>query len=604
MLRASSRHSWSAALFLGALLLLTATLGLALLPGPVTAQSEPTPLPLFALPDPRISTAISSNMLALGEDNRTLVVANMLNNTISLLQMPAGTLRAEIPVGRDPRTIALTDDATRAVTANRADGTLSLVNLGSQQVQTIDLDGIYPYGVVVRGNDIAYASLQGSDQVVEVDLNSAEVTRRFRTADQPTGLALWGDFLYVTHFWSGQLSLIYLPTGRLVQTISTGLDTSASPFIEVDVTRGLAYMPQSRSNASNLALTYDSIIFPVVNVLDLRSLTVLRDERIALDTADRPVNLPLATALDRFREWLYVANSGSDSVSVIDLNTGLARANIPVGSNPRGLLLNRDSTLLLVYNVFDGTLTIIETRTFGLVDEISISDFNIPVDTLVASQLFYTAVDPRTNYGGWVSCANCHFDGTSDGRVWQGFPDGARNTPLLFNLVETAPYNWSGTWDELADVELRLRSLQGGVGLIAGGTAPPLGAPHSGLSIDLDSLARYIGSLQGPPNPDGLDAGQIERGRLIFEQQDCATCHIGAAGTDLQKHDVGTGVVAGTEFDTPSLRWLWLSAPYFHDGSAVRLPDVFIRPGAHQLIGTVSLDDIQALAEYLLSLPE
>src|SRR5690606_29539217 len=138
-------------------------------------------------------------------------------------------------------------------------------------------------------------------------------------------------------------------------------------------------------------------------------------------------------------------------------------------------------------------------------DELPISDFNIPIDTLLAQQLFYTAADPRMSANNWISCGNCHFDGMSDGRVWQGF-SGGRNTPVLYDLLNTPPYNWSGTWDELADVEIKIRGLQAGRGLIQDGTLyPPLGDPHTGLSLDLDVLASYLGTISGPVNPVSPD---------------------------------------------------------------------------------------------------
>jgi cytochrome c peroxidase len=99
----------------------------------------------------------------------------------------------------------------------------------------------------------------------------------------------------------------------------------------------------------------------------------------------------------------------------------------------------------------------------------------------------------------------------------------------------------------------------------------------------------------------------LERGTQIFAEQECAACHVGAVGTDLQPYDVGTGdsplELHGSEFDTPSLRWLRWSAPYFHDGSARTLRAVFELPGAHQLIYEVTPQDIDALLIYLLSLP-
>jgi len=570
---------------------------------PVRAQrdTEPTPLPLYALPDARLSRSASSSSLALAADNRTLVAANMLNDTISIVLPNQGQLVAEIPVGRDPRSLSFVNQDTQVVVANRGDGTLSLIDVATQAVFTIPLGGVWPYGVVVDADESAYVSLQGSGEIAVVDLASRQVTDRIAVGDWPAGLALWGDFLYVSHFWNGQVSMIYLPQMRLVNTISTGVDTGLSQAIELDVTRGIAYLPQTRSNAQNTSLTFDTTVFPVVNVVDFRNLSPGRERRITLDTVDRPVNTPFAAALDRFRNWLYVANAGSNNVSVIDLNTGLLRAHIDVGANPRAILLNRDGSLAFVYNALEGTLTIIETRELDVIDELPISDFNIQVDTLLAQQLFYSASDPRLSAQNWVSCGNCHFDGLSDGRVWGGFPGGPRNTPVLYRLLETAPYNWSGTWDELADVELKVRGVQAGTGLIDNDViSPALGDPHAGLVLDLDVLAAYLGTLDGPPNPYQADPALVERGAEVFDEQGCITCHVGSVGTDNQPYDVGTG---GT-FDTPSLRWLWTSAPYFHDGSAASLRDVFLLPGAHELVRNVPLEDIDALLAYFLTLPQ
>jgi YVTN family beta-propeller protein len=574
----------------------------------VAAQrAEPTPLPLYALPDPRSNPTFNSNTLALAEDNRTLVAANMLNNTVSIVIPLQGEVLAEIPVGRDPRSVALAADDTLALVANRGDGTLSVVGIQEQAVlATIPLEGIWPYAVVANGSQLAYVSLQGSDEIAIVDIAAQQVVRHIPVPDAPAGLAVWGDFLYVTHLWSGDVSLIYLPQEQVVSSASTGGDTGLSQAIELDISRGIAYLPQTRSYTENANLTFDTTVFPVVNVMDLRGMTLQRRTRITLDTADRPVNMPFAVALDRFRQWLFVANAGSNNVSVIDLNTGLARSHIEVGANPRGILLNRDGSFLFVHNVLDGTITVVETRNDRIVDVLPISDLTIPVDVLIGAQLFHSAVDPRLSAGSWMSCANCHFDGQPDGRTWLGFPGGPRNTPALYNLLETAPYNWSGTWDELADVELKIRSLQAGEGLIeAPDISDALGEPHAGLSLDLDTLVVYLTTLQPPPaSPAKVDPDKLARGEAVFNEQGCANCHVGPAATNLQSYAVGTGSDPNARYDTPSLRWLWLTAPYFHDGSAETLYDVFAMPGAHQLIQTVPAEDIGALVAYLLTLPQ
>ena len=252
--------------------------------------------------------------------------------------------------------------------------------------------------------------------------------------------------------------------------------------------------------------------------------------------------------------------------------------------------------------------TTITTSDLSVEDVLPIVNLTTPIDQLIGAQLFHSAVDPRLASDHQMSCATCHFDGMSDGRVWLGFHDGPRNTPVLYALPETVPYNWSGTWDELADAEFKIRDLQAGFGFLdASSAAMPLSTSHSGLSLDLDTLTQYLANLNAPVSPFITDEDQFNRGAEIFAAQNCTECHVGASGTTLQPYDVGTGLSsrerAGTTFDTPTLRWLWMSAPYFHDGSAATLRQVFEIPGTHQLIYDVSPEDIDTLVYYLIRLP-
>jgi YVTN family beta-propeller protein len=572
------------------------------MPSALAQVEEPTPRPLYALPDARSNPVFTSNTIASSELLGVLVVANTLGDSVSVVAPNAGELLTQIPVEADPRTVAITSDGVKALITNRGTSSLTVIDLSLGEVEkVIPLGGTWPYGVVTRTNDIAYVTMQGSNEVLIVDIVSGEVLDRIPTPSTPTGIALWGDFLYITHLWSGDLSLVYLPQGQVASTISTGLYTSMSPSIDIDITRGIAYLPQSRSNAVDPNLTYDTIVFPVVNVVQLGGLGLERLERITPDTAARPANMPFAVQIDPFRQWVYVANAGSNDLTVIDIETGRALANIEVGANPRGLLLNGDNSQIYVHNVVDGTLAIVDTTSREIIDTIPVNpDISIPVDILIGAELFYSSEDPRLAESHWVSCANCHFDGMSDGRVWQDFDDGPRNTPHLFDLGDTFPYNWSGSWDELQDVELKIRGLQAGTGLLEDTTPnDPLGDPHAGLSLDLDTLVIYLDTLQGPTSPFVADAAVVERGEEVFVEQGCGECHTLPLGTNHMAYDVGTGGM----FDTPTVRWLWLTDPYFHDGSAETLQDVFTMSGTHQLSMRVQASDIDALVTYLLTLP-
>lgn len=566
----------------------------------IAAQDQPS---LYTLPDARVRLVNSSSFIQAGDG--LMITANMLNHSVTFVDLYAGERIVEVPVGRDPRTVALIPNGTRAVVANRGSGDISVLSLADRTVIAVFPVGLLPYAVIALDDNRALVSLQASNEVIIIDINTGVITQRIATPEYPAGLALWGDFVYVTHLWSGQLSMIYLPQGQVVRTISTGNDTALSQFVLIDPGRGVAYLPQSRLNVQNPSLTFDTTVFPVINVVDLRTMSLDRRARIALDTASKPVNMPFAGVLDSARRWLYVANAGSDSVSIIDLTTNLAVGSIQARANPRGVLLSRDAGTLYVHNMIDSTVTVYSTSTRAITDTIPLSDLlQVSASVQLGAQIFHSAtnvsgstIKGQMSADGWISCASCHFDGQADGRTWLGFEGGARNTPLLYNLSERAPYNADGSWDELADVEHKIRWLQAGGGLIEGTPNPPKGDPNAGLSLDLDNLTAYLFSLQGPSSPPPTDPAQVARGLEVFQSLGCESCHTGETGIDGLPHDVGTG----GEFITPTLRWLWLSDPYLHDGRAPTLRELFIMPGTHQLIRETPLEDIDALVAYLLS---
>ena len=141
---------------------------------------------------------------------------------------------------------------------------------------------------------------------------------------------------------------------------------------------------------------------------------------------------------------------------------------------------------------------------------------------------------------------------------------------------------------------------------------PPLGVPNQGRSYELDCLAAFIDSLRLPERQHALAPAE-ERGKALFESEltGCAVCHPAPLYTDLKQQDVGT--VNGTDaewfgplIDTPTLRFLYDSAPYFHDGSAadVRATLTFPSPKSeHDIRGILSDAEMQDLVAFLLVLP-
>jgi cytochrome c peroxidase len=130
--------------------------------------------------------------------------------------------------------------------------------------------------------------------------------------------------------------------------------------------------------------------------------------------------------------------------------------------------------------------------------------------------------------------------------------------------------------------------------------------------VEVAALVDYLSTMVPPVEravPKSADQQKlIDRGRELFESADtsCSTCHdAGHAFADGQRHQVMTAPAANqTEgFDTPSLRYVAGTAPYFHDGRYKTLDDVLTAPDHAMGQSTrMSRQDRAALVAYLETL--
>jgi len=99
----------------------------------------------------------------------------------------------------------------------------------------------------------------------------------------------------------------------------------------------------------------------------------------------------------------------------------------------------------------------------------------------------------------------------------------------------------------------------------------------------------------------------VAHGKQLFddEQQGCSSCHMGGRGVDKTLHDVGSTATADniSKYDTPSLRFISGTAPYFHDGRYDTL-DELLKASDHRMGHTLQLSqkDVTALRTYLETL--
>ena len=336
-----------------------------------------------------------------------------------------------------------------------------------------------------------------------------------------------------------------------------------------------------------------------------------------------------AAVFDRLGVYLFVALETSREVAVVDAHGGHQVLRFDAGRAPQGLALSPDGKTLYVNNFMDRTVGVYDLRPLlergeatvpPLATLNAVASERLAANVLLGKRHFYDARDTRLARDRYMSCATCHNDGGQDGRVWDltGLGEGLRNTIALRGRAGAqGPLHWSHNFDEVQDFEGQIRTLAGGSGLMTdaafntGTRSQPLGDRKAGVSADLDALAAYVASLATFDNsPHRTSGGQLSAaataGRTVFQVQNCAACHGGTAFTGSGVNspaNIGTikpssGQRLGgplTGIDIPTLRDVWASAPYLHDGSAPRSKRRSWRTAACRS----QRRDLAALAAYL-----
>jgi len=288
-----------------------------------------------------------------------------------------------------------------------------------------------------------------------------------------------------------------------------------------------------------------------------------------------------------------------------------------------------DGKRLYVNNFMDRTVGVFDLTRLVELGESNVTQLatlsavaaeSLTAQVLKGKQFFYDARDTRLARDAYMSCASCHNDGDGDGRTWDltGMGEGLRNTVNLRGRSGAQGFlHWSGNFDEVQDFEGQIRALAGGTGLMSdaefntGTRTQTLGDAKAGVNADLDALAAYVASLStfaNSPhrNADGSLTAAAVAGREVFRASNCASCHGGGSFTlsaAANLTNVGTikpasgnrlgGPLNG--LDVPTLRDVWATAPYLHDGSA---PTIAAAVTAHAGV-SLSATDLSNLVAYV-----
>ena len=546
--------------------------------------------------------------LAFSPDGARLYVANARSGTLSVVDPRTARAIAEHDVGRGLADAAPLPDGRHVLAVDRAGDAVVVLEIGDASARVIARRNVSadPVRLLLApdGSACAVAS-SDSRRLTFLSCTRPDGVPNLttpRTLDLPFSprlmIAVGGwRTLVVADAYGGKLAVVD-PRQATLNSVH------ALPAHNI---RGLALAPDGES----LLLTHQVLrrlartsfedvhwgsllsnhlrILKVDAVLGARSdADLLRGSRLLdLGNTGNGAGDPAAIAIDR-DGGIAIALAGVDQVALGRRPTARLHP-VGVGRRPTAVAVTPDGSTLYVADTLDDTVTVIDLPTGLWRGKIPLGPRPTPTLAERGERLFF---DARLSHDAWMSCHSCHTDGHTNGLLSDTLGDDSygapKRVPSLLGVGATGPWAWNGTIERLEE-QVR-KSVE----------TTMQGKP---LSVEqVDALTAYLKSL-GPPRALAVeDADSVSRGRALFTSRKCGECHPSPTYTAVGRYDVGLDDAVGNRrFNPPSLLGVGRREPYFHDGRAATLEDVF-RKHRHPRDSEWTTNEVADLVAYLKTL--
>lgn len=572
----------------------------------------------------RFDPAISPRALTILPGNAKVYVAGQRANAVYVIDAASRTVSAKIAVDFEPVAVVAAADGKAVYVVSHEAATVAKIDPTTNTIVATLPVAEHPWGASLSadGKSLFVTHLLLHAGMTVIDTATFTVRNSVELADQPPSTASKltpngqprGVYMAVPRPGVGGGD-IWLPHMLLATAL-------AQPDLDFESTA----FPTISTFAADAATAGKRLLFKPLMVPG------------ATGAFNDSVSGPRALAFTPDGKLALMANSASEDVMVFDGATGNERQLVrPVpGALLEGIVVDSTGTHAFIdgrntHNVI--ALSIINGAALDVavdgapIERLAGAD-PMPTTMRLGQRLFYTANSsayPITE-NFWMACATCHLEGGSDAVTWK-FAQGPRDTPSnAGGPINTGFLMRQALRNDMEDYDVTIRTEQGGLF-------------HRDVPSQLpflDALADYTNyAIPFPNNPnvaaDGTLTAAQTRGQATFTSL-CASCHSGAYYTDsgagnptlvmdgslpIVLHDVGTCVtngpyndathpddVVGTVraacmFDTPTLRGIFATPPYFHDGSSATLDDVVARLSASSALAPADQADLVAFLKTL-----
>jgi DNA-binding beta-propeller fold protein YncE len=520
--------------------------------------------------------------LALLPGGRWAVVANRASGSASLVDLDEGRVAAEQPSGAEPWAVDVSADGRVAAASNRRDGTIRVF---STAPPALAAGAAIPVGDEPRGLALsddgkrAWVALAGEDAVVEVDLAAGQITARASVGREPWSLVRRGGKLAVGNSRSGDVTILQTaplkvlrtealpgrarslrnlgvsPDGRWVYVphLADGLGPTTQRGIEEGkvLMNRLGRVPLDSGPAESMAFDVKGFASG-----DLEAAAAGPDGRLAVLSGGVRAIFLLKGALPFTPKPAETVDAALAKDKARFVRNGLR-------GRPLALRWRANGRELVVANNLRNAVQIVNAADGEIAREIPLGGPKTPAsDARKGEAIFH---DAMRSWHEWFSCATCHPGGHSNGGLYDTFNDGKAGNPKsvlsLRGVAKTGPWTWHGANAELGE------SMQGSFTRTM--SRNPI------LREELAQVLAYLATIDFAP-PGRHDRERAKRGEEVFKAKGCAECHPAPLYTDKGKYVTGLESKddAYKGFNPPTLRGVARRGPWLHDGRAATLREV------------------------------
>lgn len=285
--------------------------------------------------------------VAITPDGRRMYVSNRDVGEVMVFDTATNVPLKVIPVGNgrgDNLGLAISPDGELVYAANQVSGTVTVIDTRTNNVIQVIPTGLEPIWITFSLNGSrAYVSNQVSGTISVIATASGTVINNIGGFSCPfqSTLTRGGSKLLVSSQCDNSLKVVDLETKAIVNSIPTGPNP-----------RGIALTPDGRR-------AYVAEWFAnTVDVIDVSAQTNLNTP---ITVGPNPLGIAMTPA-----GKAYVANSGNNTISVIDTSTNTVTATLPSRGNPEDVTVSttaRPRVLDYSFQAFDAPGSVDTTAT-------------------------------------------------------------------------------------------------------------------------------------------------------------------------------------------------------------------------------------------------